>query len=151
MTSDSLMQAILAMDAYNQGYNKGLNHNQSQIGLATVGQDSLVLNTDPNDPNRLDQAAGFYAVAYNYDGQTVISYRGTDQNFVWPWDDTGSDLWNGYGVAAGFPTGEQARLAAEFYQAVTGTQNSSPLEGTDLLVGHSLGGGTTSMHRELAA
>lgn len=116
--SNTLMQAILAMDAYNQGYNPGLNHGQGQIGLATVSTNSTDEFSDPNAPSGTispDQAAGFYAIAYNYNGGTVISYRGTDQNFVWPWDDTGSDLWNGYGVAAGSPTGEQARLAAEFY------------------------------------
>ncbi len=75
--SNNLMQAILAMDVYNQGYGDHLEHGETQIGLATVGQDSLILNADPNDPNRIDQAAGFYAAAYNWNGTTVISYRGT--------------------------------------------------------------------------
>ncbi|MCC5621616.1 hypothetical protein LC574_09935, partial [Nostoc sp. CHAB 5715] len=41
------------------------------------------------------QAAGFYAVAYNWNGQTVISYRVTDAITSRPWsDDPGSDPWN---------------------------------------------------------
>lgn len=36
---------------------------------------------------------------------------------------------------------DQARLAAEFYQAVTGTQTSDPLTGSATLTGHSMGGG----------
>lgn len=80
MVTSTLMQAILAMDSYNQGYNPGLNHGQTQIGLATKSTDSTDEYADPNAPPGTpspDQAAGFYAVAYNYDGQTVISYRGT--------------------------------------------------------------------------
>lgn len=67
--SPTLMQAILAMDSYNRGYNPGIAHGQSQIGTATFNQDK-------GDAEA--QAAGFYAVAYNFGGQTVISYRGTD-------------------------------------------------------------------------
>ena len=70
MTSSTLMQAILAMDAYNQGYNKGINHGELQIGTAAVN--SLPTGYDDSEW----QAAGFYAVAYNYDGATIISYRG---------------------------------------------------------------------------
>jgi hypothetical protein len=41
--SDDLFQAILAMDAYNRGYNAGLNVSGSQIGNAIVGTDSSIL------------------------------------------------------------------------------------------------------------
>jgi len=74
MVSDTLMQAILAMDAYNQGYNKGLDHGETQIGTATVNQQSDI------SAEGEAFAAGFYAVAYNYDGETVIFYRGTDND-----------------------------------------------------------------------
>ena len=86
-----LFLAILSMDSYNRGYGQGVSKltPSGQIGLATIAKDSLVLggNTDA----RLDEAAGFYAIAYDVsqmkdangdplfgtDG-TVIAYRGTD-------------------------------------------------------------------------
>ena len=146
MVTNTLMQAILAMDSYNQGYNAGLDHGQEQIGLATVNTDSTDEFSDPNAPPGTvspDQTAGFYAVAYNYNGQTVISYRGTDNLSLFPDTESGAggDIWTGWGVGLGSYLGQQARLAAEFYQAVTNTENSSPLEATALLVGHSMGGG----------
>lgn len=141
--SKELMLAILSMDAYNQGYGKGLNHGKTQIGSAKIKDDSLILNDDPNDPDRIDQDAGFYAVSYTMgSGETVISYRGTDKNISIPfWSDTGSDLWNGYGTFLGDPTSYHGKLAAEFYQAVTDTSDSDPRTGSALLTGHSLGGG----------
>ena len=72
--SPNLMYAILSMDSYNRGYNagiSGLGSIGSQIGLATVGKDSSQLLSAGED-----FGAGFYAVANNYDGGTVISYRG---------------------------------------------------------------------------
>ena len=139
MTSPTLMQAILAMDAYNQGYKPGLAHGEVQIGNATVRPREILVS---DDEYANWQTAGFYAVAYNYDGQTVISYRGTDNLSLFPDPlSGGGDIWTGWGVGLGSYLGQQALLAAEFYQAVTNTENSSPLEGTALLVGHSMGGG----------
>ena len=68
-----LLLTILAMDAYNQGYNSGIQHGKSTIGIAEfVG--------DKGDQEAQD--AGFYAAAYRIgegeDTETVISYRGTD-------------------------------------------------------------------------
>jgi hypothetical protein len=77
-TDPILLRAILAMDAYNQGYGQGVLGVGNQIGEANRTQDSQILR-DAND-QRLDQPAGFYAVAYTLaDGSKVISYRGTDQ------------------------------------------------------------------------
>lgn len=73
--SPTLMHAILAMDSYNRGYNEGivgLGGIGSQIGNATVLQQSNV------NAGSEEFTAGFYAVAYNFGGQTVISYRGTE-------------------------------------------------------------------------
>lgn len=75
-TSPELMYAILAMDAYNRGYNPGiagLGGMGSQIGTATVGEDAETLL-----PQGSAIAAGFYAVAYEWNGETIISYGGTD-------------------------------------------------------------------------
>ena len=63
-----LFLAILAMGSYNRGYGQGVSKltPSGQIGLATIAKDSLVLggNTD----ERLDEAAGFYAIAYDMTG-----------------------------------------------------------------------------------
>lgn len=71
-TSAELMYAILAMDAYNRGYNPGMVLTGSQIGSATISTDSTENFRDPNaDPEAPtpDQAAGFYAVAYEWKGE----------------------------------------------------------------------------------
>ncbi|MCP4185511.1 MAG: hypothetical protein GY761_19745, partial [Hyphomicrobiales bacterium] len=53
-TSAELMYAILAMDAYNQGYGAGLNHPKNNIGFASKITDSSLVfedpNADPDDP-----------------------------------------------------------------------------------------------------
>ncbi len=70
MTSEVLMHAILAMDSYNRGYNQGitgLGGLGSQIGNATFVSESEIGENDPG------VAQSFYASAYNYDGETVIS------------------------------------------------------------------------------
>ncbi|HQU29583.1 MAG TPA: hypothetical protein PKZ24_10480 [Nitrospirales bacterium] len=75
-TSPELMYAILAMDAYNRGYNPGIGELSddigTQIGTATIS------NRSSSDPNGPAFASGFYAVAYEWNGETIISYRGTD-------------------------------------------------------------------------
>ncbi len=99
--STDLTYAILAMDAYNRGYEAGLSdtgQTNDPDGLGEVGSiggvEILNRTTFGVDSNKLDEwkAAGFYAIAYEVDGQTVISYRGTD-DFV-------TDVPNGYWVGA---------------------------------------------------
>ena len=85
-------------------------------------------------------------MAYAWNGERIISYRGTDNPDLWTDDIAGgSDVWNGYGLGVGSPYAEQGRLAAEFYQAVTGTQSSDPLAESATLTGHSLGGGLAGL------
>lgn len=78
MTKD-LFLAILSRDAYNRGYNSGssglseVSDGSVQIGTATI---SLNLDNAFLTPQAI--AAGFYAVAYEWNGETIISYRGTD-------------------------------------------------------------------------
>jgi len=111
--NNDVMKAILAMDAYNRGYDvgiDGLGGLGSAIGNATLSSQS---DTEAGD---LGVSAGFYAVSYVLNAgtaneETIISYRGTDKNFVWPWNESGSDLANGYGVGGGSPFGVQAELA----------------------------------------
>ena len=104
--TEKLFLAILAMDAYNRGYNAGIVSNSqnllggvggTQIGNAIIGSNSNILG-----PN-VDIAASFFAQSYSWNGKTVISYRGTD-------DIPGGDFIEGWSVGAGNLFG-QATLA----------------------------------------
>ena len=88
MNSD-LMLAVLSMDAYG---NLQPGH---QIGNASIS-------------NIAPQVSGFAAYAYSYNGQTVISFRGTD-GFI--------DVLSGWGGGLGF-LNTQAYLAIQFYKSV---------------------------------
>ena len=74
------------MDSYNRGYNAGINLTGTQIGNGTIVIDSSNVSLNLND-----QAIGFYAIAYSYNGETVISYRGTDNppSLLAPFTDMG--------------------------------------------------------------
>lgn len=83
MTSDILFKAILAMDSYNRGYDAGIkfgtesgnnseDDNGIQVGTATI------LDNSSEILGGTDQNIGFYGIAYDNDGETIISYRGTD-------------------------------------------------------------------------
>lgn len=70
-----LFLSILALDSYNRGYGERLSGlpTAGNIGTAQVKSDALT---------KLDAdeviAADFYAIAYEWGGETIISYRGTD-------------------------------------------------------------------------
>ncbi|MDQ0456702.1 hypothetical protein QO005_003047 [Rhizobium paknamense] len=134
--------AILAMDSYNRGYDAGLGGTDGLGSTAgkKIGTAQITYASD-SGIGSAERAAGFYAVAYEWNGQTVISYRGTD-NAAWlsPADPQ-SDVWGGYGVALGNSYTNQSRLAVEFYQAVTGTQTGDPASPDVVLTGHSMGAG----------
>ena len=107
----TLFKAILAMDSYNRGYNAGikfgnLTGNNSIDAPGTKIGNAIVYRAN-GDPEA--QSIGFYGIAYSYNGETVISYRGTDEEIAW--GNPNIDLWNGYGVGAGSPEGKQAELA----------------------------------------
>lgn len=73
-TSDDLFLAILAMGSYNRGYGPGIagfGGENDQIGEATIGKNSGQLLEAS-----ADVTAGLHAFAYNWNGQTVISYQG---------------------------------------------------------------------------
>lgn len=95
----------------NRGYNAkitGLSENlTTQIGNASIiANSTLSLGV-------ATQSESFYAVAYSYNGETVISYRGTDN----PTISGDLDDWLGGG---GVLTG-QAKMAAQFYNCGFGT------------------------------
>lgn len=93
------------------------------------------------------QPAGFYAVAYEWQGQTVISYRGTDNPSLMGSAGAGaSDIWSGWSIGAGYTgTGTQAGLALQFYQSVTGHTVWDGAQANTVLTGHSLGGGLAGL------
>ena len=68
--SDDLMLAVLAMDSYNRGYDPGLKVVGPQVGNASILEVGLPQGSE---------AASFFAQAYTLtNGQTIISFRGTD-------------------------------------------------------------------------
>ena len=75
-----LFNAILSMDAYNRGYNASITLTGNGIGNATLGIDSSELGTVIQNGTEIDkhETVGFYALAYNYNGETIISFRGTN-------------------------------------------------------------------------
>ncbi len=149
-SSEELFMAKLSMDSYNRGYGAGLEDGVldadiNSDGLGEAGSkigNAIVKDADLPEGS---QDAGFYAVAYEWNGQTAISYRGTDNLDILSWDDQyGSGIWNAYAQGAGgllVGLSEQNALAAEFFQAVTGTSDGDPAQGNAILAGHSLGGG----------
>jgi hypothetical protein len=151
-----LFLAILAMDSYNRGYDVGIESldESGQIGSATI-REFLVDEQDGW------QSAGFYALAYEWNGETIISIRGTDnldpdtegewitylEGFVGePSPLVGDPDYTAYGLGVGQPfalTGgltDQARLTIEFYRSVAG-EGVDPFTANIALTGHSLGGG----------
>jgi hypothetical protein len=134
VSEQDLFLAILSMDSYNRGYGQGMILEGNSIGSANI---SVQSDIDEESP---EVAAGFYAIAYNWNGKTVISYRGTDE--------FGPDIVNGYGIGAGDPAGIvdditgigslQGQMALEFYNLAGGS--------SAVLTGHSLGGGLATLH-----
>lgn len=123
--SQDLYAAILAMDAYNRGYNEGLQDVGDEIGLAVVTDGSDILETSA------ERQASFYAQSYTFDDEIIVAYRGTDA-FL-------SDVPT-YGLAIGDYDTDQSRFAAQFYQNIA-IQADLTNSGGIRLVGHSLGGG----------
>ena len=91
-----LFLPILALDSYNRGYNEGTKIGGTQLGTATITRQKVDSGW---------QALGFYATSYDWQGETVISYRGTD-NFSPRSDFTfngagASDIFTGWTIALG--------------------------------------------------
>jgi hypothetical protein len=128
-----LMNALLSLDAYNRGYGAGIAGLSDVIGTR-IGNAEIVRGTEADDAAAVN--AGFYAIAYNLDGQRIVSYRGTNAE---PLSALIADALNGYGVAGGSPFGPQASLAIDFYDAVL--NGADPRTANVAFTGHSLGGG----------
>ena len=133
-TSRDLFLSILALDAYNRGYKPGLlglsEAPGTQIGTATITKTTRDINAD----------VSFYASAYNWNGETVISYRGT--RFDGALGPDLGDVMSGWTLSAGYASVAQPQLAKDFYTSVT----NQPIYGVTppanvVVTGHSLGGG----------
>lgn len=137
--------SILAMDSYNRGYgqNVGGLSSSGQLGAATIIRQSDVR------AGSAALTAGFYAIAYAWNGNKVISYRGTNPEFTAPDGQTFldsplvKDAWNGWTLGAGYIGAAQGGMAIKFYEDVSSRSIYNPVgNGTPiLLTGHSLGGG----------
>jgi hypothetical protein len=129
--SDDLFRAILSMDAYDRGYNAAIGNGPD--GLGGIGSrlgNATVISRDNGDTA---QAASFFAQAYSWNGNTVISYRGTDGLLL---DGVPSDIphWSVW-VGNNYQDA-QVLLAAQFYQQTRAAIPGAVIE----TVGHSLGG-----------
>jgi hypothetical protein len=110
-TDKLLMTAILAMDAYDQGYNRGVFLGAADkpvgIGDAAFSKQSTISVADAN---------GFYAQSFQWNGKTIVAYRGTDNLSLDPFaldsQKSVSDVWSGWVVGAGQPTGLALQEAA---------------------------------------
>ena len=119
--NDDVFRSILAMDSYNRGYDAGINLDGNQIGNATLRYIGLPTGYE---------SAFLFAQAYEWNGETVISYRGTNS------PDMLQDVLNGWPTGLGGADTPQAMLALKFYNA-EGAATNTNIE----LTGHSLGGG----------
>lgn len=105
--SRDLFLSILALDSYNRGYGAGVSGLSEATGTQ-LGSAQIV----DQQGEEADKDIGFYATAYDWNGETIISYRGTD-NFG-PFESTtagASDIWTGWSLALGFLNGTQATHA----------------------------------------
>jgi hypothetical protein len=130
-TMSDVFLAILSLDSYNRGYGKGMEVDGTSVGSANVIPRATTID---------QKNAGFYAQEYEWNGTTVISYRGTTFTGL----PNGADVLHGWSLSEGFASASQAQFAKDFYTLVTGQAiyGGSPPEGENLiLTGHSLGGG----------
>lgn len=144
-----LMKAILAMDSYNRGYNAGIvfgdNSESSEeiIGVTKIGNYTVLLNSTAAFADDAAESIGFYAIAYEYNGEVIVSYRGTD-DFL--------DIVYGWPVGAGLPFGDQADMSFDFYNEValqaynqSLVSSSNPYLAGISVTGHSMGGGFAAL------
>ena len=107
--SKELFLAILSMDAYNRGYDAGID------GLGDAGSNIGGAKLKDVDLPTGSQDASFFAQSYDISGvagveglgdaTTVVSYRGTDDpdflNFA-------SDVWTGWTIGTGYSEASQS-------------------------------------------
>ncbi|PCH94099.1 MAG: hypothetical protein COB84_08130 [Rhodobacteraceae bacterium] len=130
VTEKDLLLALLSLDAYHQGYERGIEHDKLQIGAAKRTGISEI---------RTDSAEyqdGFFAVSYDTEYGEVLSIRGTDF-FT---GEKARDILKGWVIGAGV-VNDNVLHAANFLEQVQ-TDNE---QGSVILTGHSLGGGLAGL------
>lgn len=92
-----LFLSLLALDSYNRGYGKRLIVAGSNSGRDSGEAGRQLGNATISEQDISDSAfdAGFYAIAYDWNGEKIFSYRGTD--------DLLRDAVTGYGVGGSHP------------------------------------------------
>jgi len=75
--------SLLALDAYNRGYGQGVfvQNGDNPVGQAETGRrigQARVTTQSTVLGGSEAREAGLYAIAYDWNGETVISYRGTN-------------------------------------------------------------------------
>ncbi|MBB4287223.1 hypothetical protein [Roseospira goensis] len=114
--TDRLMHAVLALDAYNRGYDPGL---RIEPGATyDIGKMSITKESDTLAGSQ-GVNIGFYAAAYQGNGETIISFRGTDDidaddllDFAWQVLTSSRDARHGWPLALGSTNSQQAQMAA---------------------------------------
>jgi hypothetical protein len=156
-TSADVFLAVLALDSYNRGSDVGM----SLPTTVEIGNSTIKINSDDNLPGA--KATGFFAQAYEWNGKTVISYRGTTfdggpdaSDVIYGWTLSGGytslstsievPIFDNFGVKIGVEVqvtvASQPGFAKEFYTLATGNDVfGSPAPNDVILTGHSLGGG----------
>ena len=100
-----LFLAILAMDSYNRGHTQKLliQEGDSLSDQDEIGRKIGDATITESDLTQKAKDAGFYAIAYDWNGETVVSYRGTDGL---------NDVTKGWTIGAGWTDQEQINFAA---------------------------------------
>lgn len=127
--------SILAMDSYNRGPEPGI---KGVAGIYKIGS-AVVQDTILEDMAGWAEA-GFYASRYEWNGKTILSYRGT--NF-----DMGlemvKDVVFGWSSFTGIGPTTQFHFAEKFYNLVSGQDfrvGNTVAPANLIVTGHSLGG-----------
>ena len=125
-TNSDLFLSILALDSYNRGYSVGLDVTGSTIGNASITSQEFTLE---------QKAVSFYATAYEWRDETIISYRGT--RFDGALGPDFGDVLHGWTLSAGYAAASQPQMAKQFWQSIRDLYPTATITTT----GHSLGGG----------
>ncbi|MDI1289221.1 MAG: hypothetical protein PSX37_04620, partial [bacterium] len=128
ITYSDMFLGLLAMDSYQRSTDRAFVVPTNWIGAAHL------THSDDED--------GFSASSYSWGDKTVISYVGTNNLNLNPFDPQ-SDVYGGWSVGAGYTgAGSQAPFATQFYTTATGGRSVYDTSADDIvLTGHSLGGG----------
>ena len=72
--------SLLALDSYNRGYGQSvlLRDGDNAVGQNELGRLIGTARVSAQNITQSAQQAGFYAIAYEWNNETIISYRGTN-------------------------------------------------------------------------